>query len=70
LIIWKALPHRRFGRKALGARFVEAVAALGAGVPVILSSLMIGIDQGIVRERHKTFGEAVKGVLLYGGEHF
>ncbi len=70
LIIRKALPHRRFGRETLRAGFVEVVAALGAGVPVILPSLMIGIDQGIVGERQKTFGEAVKSVLLDRGEHF
>ena len=70
LIIRKALPHRRFGRKTLGAGFVEVVAALGAGVSVILPSLMIGIDQGIVGERQKTFGEAIDGVLLDRGEHF
>ena len=66
----EARSHRRFGRKTLGAGFVDVVAALGSGVPVILPSLMIGVDQGIVGERHKTFGEAVKGVLLYEGEHF
>ena len=32
LIIRKALPHRRCGRAALRARFVDVVAALGAGV--------------------------------------
>ena len=67
LIIHKALPHRRFGRKTLGARFVDVVAALGAGVSVILPSLMIGIDQGIVGERQKTFGEAVDGVSVVPG---
>ena len=66
LIIRKAPAHRRFGHKTLGADFVEVVAALGTGVSVILPSLMIGVDQGIVGE-HKTFGEAVKGVLLYEG---
>ena len=65
----------RFGRgglcrKTLGTRFVEIVAVLGTGVSVILPSLMIGIDQGIVGERQQTFGEAVEGVLLYGSEHF
>src|SRR3984893_13059509 len=57
LIIRKAPAHRRFGRKTLGADFVEVVAALGTGVSVILPSLMIGIDQRIVAERRKTFGE-------------
>jgi hypothetical protein len=38
----EATPHRRFGRKTLGAGFVEVVAALGMGVSVILPSLMIG----------------------------
>jgi hypothetical protein len=70
LIICKASAHRRFGRKTLGAGFVEVVAALGTGVSVILPSLMIGIDQRIVAERRKTFGEAINGVLLYGSEHF
>src|ERR1700719_3475984 len=62
--------RRRVGRKTLGADFVEVVAALGTGVSVILPSLMIGIDQRIVAERRKTFGEAINGVLLYGSEHF
>jgi hypothetical protein len=31
---------------------------------------MIGIDQNIVFERRKTFGEAINGVLLCGSEHF
>jgi hypothetical protein len=66
----EATPHRRFGRETLGAGFVEVVAALGTGVSVILPSLMIGIDQRIVAERRKTFGEAINGVLLYGSEHF
>ena len=48
----------------------EVVAVLGTGVSVILPSLMIGIDQGIVGERQQTFGEAVEGVLLYASEHF
>jgi hypothetical protein len=63
LIIRKAILHRRFGRKTLGTRFVEIVAVLGTGVSVILPSLMIGIDQGIVGERQQTFGEAIEGVL-------
>ena len=49
---------------------VGHVAALGTGVSVILPSLMIGIDQRIVAERRKTFGEVINGVLLYGSEHF
>jgi len=53
----EARSHRRFGRKTLGAGFVEVVAALGTGVSVILPSLMIGIDQSIVAEPRKTFGE-------------
>src|ERR1700720_4559488 len=69
LIIQKATLHRLLGRETLGASFVE-VAVLGTGVSVILPSLMIGIDQGIVGERQQTFGEAVEGVLLYGREHF
>jgi len=36
---------------------------------VIFPSLMIGIDQRIVAERLKTFGEAINGVLLSAGEH-
>jgi len=70
LIIRKALLHRRFGRKTFGARFAKVVAALGTGVSMILPSLMIGIDQSIVAERRQTFGEAVDGALLCGGEHF
>jgi len=66
----EARSHRRFGRKTLGAGFVDVVAALGPGVSMILPSLMMGIDQGIVGERQQTFGEAVEGVLLYGSEHF
>jgi hypothetical protein len=31
---------------------------------------MIGIDQSIVSERRKTFGELIDGVLLCGSEHF
>ena len=31
---------------------------------------MIGIDQGVVGEGQKTFGEAIDGVLLDRGEHF
>jgi hypothetical protein len=69
-IIRKAIPHRPLGRETLGASFVEVVAALGSGVSVIFPSLMIGIDQGIVGECQQTFGEAINGVLLYGGEHF
>jgi len=30
----EATPHRRFGRKTLGAGFVDVVAALGSGIPV------------------------------------
>jgi hypothetical protein len=65
----EATLHRRFGRKTLGAGFGEVVAALGPGVSVIFPSLMIGIDQSIVAERLKTFGEAINGVLLWAGEH-
>jgi hypothetical protein len=64
LIIRKAALHRLSGRETLGTNFVEVVAILGTGVSVILPSLMIGIDQGIVGERQQTFGEAVEGVLL------
>gem|GEM_PF-5811777 len=65
----EATPHRLFGRKTLGSGFVEVVAALGTGVSVIFPSLMIGIDQRIVAERLKTFGEAINDVLLCAGEH-
>jgi hypothetical protein len=41
------------------------VAVLGTGCSVIFPSLMIGIDQSIVSERRKTFGELIDGVLLY-----
>jgi hypothetical protein len=30
----EALSHRGFGRKTLGAGFIDVVAALGSGVPV------------------------------------
>jgi hypothetical protein len=66
----EATPHRRFGRKTLGAGFVEVVAALGTGVSVIFPSLMIGVDQRIVAERRNAFGELIDGVLLCGSEHF
>jgi hypothetical protein len=65
----EATPHRLFGRKTLGAGFVEVVAALGTGVSVIFPSLMIGIDQRIVAERRNAFGELTNGVLLSGSEH-
>ena len=45
LIIQETLPHRGFGRKTLGAGFVDDVAALGAGVSVIFP---------IVSEDHQT----------------
>ena len=57
----EATPHRRFGRKTLGAGFVEVVAALGPGVSVILPSLMISINQRIIAERGQTFGEPIEG---------
>jgi hypothetical protein len=66
----EATPHRLFGRKTLGAGFVEVVAALGTGVSVIFPSLMIGIDQRIIAERRNAFGELIDGVLLCGSEHF
>jgi hypothetical protein len=69
-MIQEAIPHRGFGRKTLGAGFVDDVAALGFGVSVIFPSLMMGIDQGIVSERRQTFGEAINGALLCGSEHF
>jgi hypothetical protein len=47
LIIRKAIPHRLFGRKTLGAGFAEVIAALGTGRPWILPSLMIGIDLSV-----------------------
>ena len=65
----EARSHRRFGRKTLGAGFVDVVAALGPGVAVILPSLMIGIDQRIVAERGQTFSEPIKGVPLREGEY-
>jgi hypothetical protein len=37
---------------------------------VIFPSLMIGIDQSIVAERCKTFGELIDGVLMCDSEHF
>ena len=46
----EATPHRLFGRKTLGAGFVDVVAALGTGVSKILPSLMIGVDQRIIAE--------------------
>jgi hypothetical protein len=41
----------------------QIVAALGTGFSVIFPSLMIGINQGIVAECRKTFGELIDGVL-------
>jgi hypothetical protein len=70
LIIREAIPHRIFSRKTPCVRLVEIVTALGTGFSVIFPSLMIGIDQSIVAERRKTFGELIDGVLLCGTEHF
>jgi hypothetical protein len=69
LIIGETIPHRLFGRKTLCVGLAEIVAALGAGFSVIFPSLM-SIDQSIVSERRKTFGELIDGVLLCGSEHF
>lgn len=62
--------HRLFRRKHLRIGFAEVVATLGPSCSVILPSLMIGIDQRIVAEQRKTFGELIDGVLLCGSEHF
>jgi hypothetical protein len=70
LIIREAIPHRLLGRKTLCVSLAEIIAALGTGFSVIFPSLMIGIDQSIVSERRKTFGESIDGVLLCGSEHF
>src|ERR1700747_1196889 len=70
LIIREAIPHRLFGRKTLCISLAQIVAALGTGFSVIFPSLMTGIDQSIVAERRKTFGELIDGVLLCGSEHF
>jgi hypothetical protein len=70
LIVREAIPHRLFGRKIHRVGLAEVVfAALGTGCSVIFPSLMIGIDQSIVSERRKTFGELIDGVLLCGREH-
>ena len=66
LIIRKAIPHRLFGRKTLRVGLAEVAAVIGKGSSVIFPSLMIGIDQSIVSERWKTFGELIDGVLLNG----
>jgi hypothetical protein len=63
-------PASLFGCKTLCIGLVEIVAALGTGFFVIFPSLMIGIDQSIIAERRKTFGELIDGVLLCGSEHF
>ena len=68
-IIREAIPHRLFGRKTLRVGLAEIVAALGTGFSLIFPSLMMGIDQSIVSERRKTFGESIDGVLLCGSEH-
>jgi hypothetical protein len=70
LIIREAIPHRLFGRETLCVGLAEIVAAFGTGFSVIFPSLMIGIDQSIVAERRKTFGELIDRVPLYGSEHF
>jgi hypothetical protein len=70
LIIREAIPHCLLGRKTLCEGFADIVAALGTGFSVIFPSLMIGIDQSIISERRKTFGEFIDGVLLCGSEHF
>jgi hypothetical protein len=69
-IIREAIPHRLFGRKTFRVRLAEVIAALGTGFSVIFPSLMVHIDQSIVSERWKTFGEPIDGVLLCGSEHF
>ena len=69
LIIREAIPHRLFGRKTFRAGLADIVATLGTGFSVILPNLMMGIDQSIVSERRKTFGELIDGVLLCGSEH-
>lgn len=69
-IIREAIPHRLFGRKALCVGLAKIVATLGTGFSVIFPSLMIRIDQSIVAERRKTFGELIDGVLLCDSEHF
>ena len=66
----QSAPASPFWYQTFGAGFAKIVVVLGTGVPVILASLMIGIDQSIVAERRQTFGEAVDGALLCGGEHF
>jgi hypothetical protein len=70
LIIREAIPHRLLGRETLCVGLAEIVAALGTGFSVIFPSLMVGIDQSIVSECRKTFGELIDGVLLCGSEHF
>src|SRR5690242_21329579 len=70
LIIREAIPHRLLGRKTLCVGLAQIVAALGTGFSVIFPGLMEGIDQSIVSERRKTFGELIDGVLLCDSEHF
>jgi hypothetical protein len=70
LIIGEAILHRLFGRKTLRVSLAEVVAALGTGFAVIFPSLMKGIDQSIVSERQKTFGELIDRVALCRSEHF
>jgi hypothetical protein len=50
-------------------RLAEVVAALGSNFSVIFPSLMTGIEQSIVSERRKTFGELIDRVLLCGSGH-
>jgi hypothetical protein len=69
-IIREPISHRLFGRKRLRVCSAKVVATLGPGRSVILHGLMMGIDQGVIADREKTFGETIDGVLLRGGEHF
>jgi hypothetical protein len=64
------MPHRLFSRNTFRIGLGEVVADLLMGCSVIFPSLMIGIDQSIVSQCWKTFGELIDGALLYGSEHF
>jgi hypothetical protein len=68
-MIREPISHHLFGREPLRVGFAEVVATLGPSGSMIISSLMIAIDQSVIAECEKAFGESIDGVLLCWGEH-
>jgi hypothetical protein len=68
-IVKEPITHCLFGRKRLRVGFAEVVATFDPSCPMIIRSLMIGIDQGVIAECEETFGESIDGVLLCDAEH-